>query len=485
MASEMDFVLTFLLSFLSILFSFLILKRRKNGNDNRMKRNKRKLPPGRMGLPWIGETLEFYKAQRRNQLFEEFVQPRKATHGTIFKTMLMGSPTVVVSGAAANRFFLSNEFKLVVSSWPSTSVQLMGPNSIMEKQGDHHRYIRTVIASTLSSTGLEAIVPKICSCVKEHLRLHWQGTEVVSLFGSAKMLTFTIVLECLLGVQVESGMLEMFERVLEGVFALPVALPGSKFYRAKRARLEIERMVTNIVRKKRKEIEGNIVDEEEGVLLPRLVAGLIRGKISEVEVIDNVVLLVFAAHDTTSFAIAMVCRMLAHHPTCHSLVLQEHEDIMRGKRPGEALTLEDIKKMKYTWQVTRESMRLFPPIFGSFRKAIVDIEYEGFIIPKGWKVLWTTYGTHYDAEYFNDPLRFDPSRFEEAVPCPPYVYLPFGGGPRVCAGYQLAKLNILIFVHFMVTLYDWSLVYPDEAINMDPLPFPCHGMPIKVSPKSL
>ena len=50
------------------------------------------------------------------------------------------------------------------------------------------------------------------------------------------------------------------------------------------------------------------------------------------------------------------------------------------------MTMEDIKKMKYTWQVARESIRLFPPIFGSFRKAITDIEYEGFFIPKGWKV---------------------------------------------------------------------------------------------------
>jgi cytochrome P450 len=55
--------------------------------------------------------------------------------------------------------------------------------------------------------------------------------------------------------------------------------------------------------------------------------------------------------------------------------------------------MEDTKKMKYTWQVARESMRLFPPIFGSFRKAIADIEYEGFTIPKGWKV-------HIDSESF-------------------------------------------------------------------------------------
>lgn len=97
------------------------------------------------------------------------------------------------------------------------------------------------------------------------------------------------------------------------------------------------------------------------------------------------------------------------------------------------------------------------------------------------QVLWTTYGTHYNSEYFQDPLSFNPSRFDESVP--PYVFLAFGGGPRVCAGYQLAKLNILIFVHFVVTLYDWSLPYPDVPVTMDPLPFPSHGMPIKITPK--
>lgn len=69
-----------------------------------------------------------------------------------------------------------------------------------------------------------------------------------------------------------------------------------------------------------------------------------------------------------------------------ALVSSEHKDIMIQKGSSYNLTLEDTKKMKYTWQVARESMRLFPPIFGSFRKAIVDIEYEGFIIPRGWKV---------------------------------------------------------------------------------------------------
>lgn len=53
-------------------------------------------------------------------------------------------------------------------------------------------------------------------------------------------------------------------------------------------------------------------------------------------------------------------------------LLPEHADILSNKRAGEYLTMEDTKKMKYTWQVVRESMRLFPSIFGSFRKAIAE-----------------------------------------------------------------------------------------------------------------
>ena len=67
----------------------------------RRRTNKVRLPYGDMGLPWIGETVEFYKAQRMNQLYEEFFRPRFKKYGNVFKTKLMGSPTVVVNGTTA------------------------------------------------------------------------------------------------------------------------------------------------------------------------------------------------------------------------------------------------------------------------------------------------------------------------------------------------------------------------------------------------
>lgn len=285
--------------------------------------NKKILPPGELGLPWIGETIDFCKAQKKNKLYEEFVQPRIQKYGKTFKTRLMGSPTVVVSGIEANKFFLSNEFKLVVSSWPSSSVQLMGSDSIMEKQGEAHRCVRGIIATTLSFSGLEALVPKMCDTVQLHLERNWKGQDTVNLFRLTKILTFTIVLECLLGIDVEQGMLEKFEKVLEGVLSPPFNFPGSKFSRAKKARMKVEKILLNVVRNKREEVGRQKGRESgEGMLLNRLVMAMIRGEISEKEVVDNVVLLVFAAHDTTSFAIAMTFRMLAHYPNCYSQLLQ-------------------------------------------------------------------------------------------------------------------------------------------------------------------
>lgn len=287
-------------------------------------RNKKNVPPGEMGFPWIGETIEFYRAQRRNRLFEDFIQPRMIKNGKIFKTHLMGSPTVIVNGANANKFILSNEFKMVVSSWPSASVQLMGKDSIMEKQGERHQCLRGLIGTSLSYAGLEDLVPKICNSVQLHLDKNWKGQDKISLYRSTKTLTFSIVFECFLGINVQLDTLGTFERVLEGVFAPPIQFPGSKFSRARKARLEIKKMLVEVVREMRKEMEEKQGGEEEagGMLLLRLVAGMIRGEISEEEVVDNVVLLVFAAHDTTSFAIAMTFKMLYQHQNCQSLLLQ-------------------------------------------------------------------------------------------------------------------------------------------------------------------
>ncbi|GKB28699.1 taxadiene 5-alpha hydroxylase-like protein [Tanacetum coccineum] len=286
------------ITFFAIFFIILFILRNQRKQTNNVK-----LPYGDMGLPWIGEMVEFYKAQRMNQLYEEFFQPRFKKYGNVFKTKLMGSPTVVVNGTAANKFFMSNEFKLVVSSWPTSSVELW--ERIPSWRNKEILTVAFVASLHRLSTFLGSrLWSQECATQFRNTK-NWQNREEISLYRSTKMLTFTVVLECLFGIGIEpEKMFGVFERVLEGVLSLPINFPGTKFSRAKKARAEIEKVLIAEVRPKREELEG-VTDEEDNMLFSKLVAALIRGEITEDEVVDNVVLLVFAAHDTTSYAITM------------------------------------------------------------------------------------------------------------------------------------------------------------------------------------
>ncbi|KAK2965636.1 hypothetical protein RJ640_000136 [Escallonia rubra] len=117
-------------------------------------------------------------------------------------------------------------------------------------------------------------------------------------------------------------------------------------------------------------------------------------------------------------------------------------------------------------------LRIQPVAPGTFRKVIKDFTYAGFKIPKEWKAFWSVYSTHKDPNYFPNPEKFDPSRFEGNGPVP-YSFVPFGGGPRMCPGNEYARLEVLIFMHRLVTKFKWKRLNPNEKIiiELSPVPF--------------
>eukprot|EP01018_Ginkgo_biloba_P037904 Gb_10757 [translate_table: standard] len=94
---------------------------------------------------------------------------------------------------------------------------------------------------------------------------------------------------------------------------------------------------------------------------------------------------------------------------------------------------------------------------------------------------WTVNSIHKKAEYFEDPEKFDPSRFEGAGPAP-YTFVPFGGGYRMCPGNEFARMEMLVFLHNIAKSFKWELVDKDEKISVDPMPAPVNGLPIKLHP---
>ncbi|XP_057420626.1 beta-amyrin 28-monooxygenase-like isoform X2 [Lotus japonicus] len=241
---------------------------------------------------------------------------------------------------------------------------------------------------------------------------------------------------------------------------------------------EIKMMVKN----RRVDLEEKKVSPTQDLLSHLLVTSKTNGRfLSEMEIIDNILLLLFAGHDTSRSVLSSVMKYLGQLPEVYEHVLKEQLEISQGKEEGELLQWEDVQKMKYTWNVVSEVMRLSPPVSGAYREALKDFTYADYDIPKGWKLHWSTGSSHKDPTLFSNPETFDPSRFEGEGPTP-YSYVPFGGGPRMCLGQEFARLEILVFMHNIVKRFKWDLVFPNEKFKYDPMLEPEKGLPIKLKP---
>ncbi|KAE8673614.1 Beta-amyrin 28-oxidase [Hibiscus syriacus] len=202
---------------------------------------------------------------------------------------------------------------------------------------------------------------------------------------------------------------------------------------------------------------------------------------TEMDVADKILGLLIGGHDTASAACTFIVKYLAELPHIYELVYKEQMEIAKSKAPGEKLSWDDIQKMKYSWNVACEVLRLAPPLQGAFREAINDFIFNGFSIPKGWKLYWSANSTHRNPECFSDPLKFDPTRFEGKGPAP-YTFVPFGGGPRMCPGKEYARLEMLVFMHNIVRRFKWKKLVGDEKIIVDPMPMPAKGLPVLLYP---
>jgi cytochrome P450 len=139
--------------------------------------------------------------------------------------------------------------------------------------------------------------------------------------------------------------------------------------------------------------------------------------------------------------------------------------------------------MPYARMVIEEAMRLFPPAWGFSRQALGPDRIGGFPLPAGWLVFVIPYVMHRHPAYWDEPERFDPTRFtpERVAARPKFVYLPFGAGPRQCIGNQFAMMEAHLIVATLAQRYRLHLV-PGHQVEPWPLITlrPRHGMRMRV-----
>ncbi|KAI4306083.1 hypothetical protein L6164_029392 [Bauhinia variegata] len=439
-------------------------------------------------MPIIGQSFGLLGALRANTA-EKWLEERVRKYGPISKLRLFGKPTVFICGQAANKFLFTAQGKTVESQQPQSTKRILGDRNLLELSGQDHRRIRNALLSFLKPESLKEYVGRMDEEVRKHLQLHWEGKQQVKVLPLMKTLTFNITCSLLFGLkegEERDKFLAFFQKVLEGVWSVPINLPFTRYNQSLKASARIPNMLKELVLRKKMELEQKGASPRQD-LITCLLSMLDDDKkeiMTEKEIIQNAMFVMVAGHDTTSTLLTFIIRLFENEPTVYAAVLQEQEEIAKSKLPGQPLTWEDLAKMKYTWRVAMETLRMFPPVFGSFRKAMTDIEYEDYIIPKGWQIFWTTPMTHMDNNLFPDPSKFDPSRFENQASIPPYSFIPFGGGSRICPGTEFARIETLVAIHYLVTRFTWKLC-ADNGFSRDLMPVPSQGLPLQIWPRKL
>uniref|UniRef100_A0A8C9YKX8 Thromboxane-A synthase n=1 Tax=Sander lucioperca TaxID=283035 RepID=A0A8C9YKX8_SANLU len=162
---------------------------------------------------------------------------------------------------------------------------------------------------------------------------------------------------------------------------------------------------------------------------------------TEDEVVGQAFVFLLAGYETSSNTLAFTCYLLAIHPECQCKVQEEVDDFFtRHESPD----YTNVQELKYLDMVISETLRLYPPGFRFARDIDQDCVLNGQLLPKGATLEIPAGFLHHDPEHWPEPESFIPERFtpEAKGNRHPFVYLPFGAGPRNCVGMRLAQLEI-------------------------------------------
>jgi cytochrome P450 len=431
------------------------------------------LPPGSFGLPLIGETPSFL-------LDRNFAYKRFQKYGPIFKTQILGRPTVVMVGPEANRFILSSDMHRFSwrEGWPNTFKELLG-ESLFLQEGDQHRRNRKLLMPAFHGPALANYVTAMERIIKTYLE-KWERLGTFTWFGELKQMTFEIASTLLIGSepdQMTACLSQWFSELTTGLFAVPVRWSWTPYGKALRARDQLLAHIEQAVLKRQSEPAqdalGLLVQsrDEEG------------NGLSMEEIKVQALLMLFAGHETTTSMLASLCMALAQHPDVLARVRAEQQALAIDG----SVTLEQLKQMTYTEQVLREVERLYPPIGGGFRGVVEEFEFNGYYVPKGWQALYQISSSHKDSRVYPEPERFDPDRFspERAEhKKQEFSLVGFGGGPRICLGIAFAQMEMKIFAAHLLRYYDWELL-PKQNLTLDPVPtlHPRSGLKVKFCKK--
>ncbi|GMY13227.1 cytochrome P450 724B1 isoform X1 [Fagus crenata] len=432
---------------LVLAFLFLSFSRKKEPPN---------LPPGNMGWPLLGETIGFFKPHKSNSI-GSFLQERCSRYGRIFKSHIFGSPTIVSCDHELNMFILQNEEKLFQVSYPKQMQCILGKYSLIIATGELHRKLKSFAVSFISTSKSSPEFLHFVEKMSLSMMDSWKTSKEVSFYKEVKAFALNITVNQLLRIEPEdpiaSKILEDFETFMRGFVSLPLNFPGSAYANAMKAKARLSSYVKEMIKVREQRNVGLI---EGGDFLDVLLS---KKSLTNDEIVSIVLDILLGGYETTATLIALIVYFLGHAPNALEKLKEEHQGIRKSKEDGEPLKWEDYKKMEFTYNVMREAMRCGNVVKFVHREALQDVKYKDFLIPSGWKVFPIFTAASFDPSLHENPLEFNPWRWLDETTSKKVS--PFGGGPRLCPGAELAKVETAYFLHHFVLNYRWK-TKPDD-----------------------
>ncbi len=326
-------------------------------------------------------------------------------------------------------------------------------DGLLTSEGEIHRQHRKLVAPAFAHQRVARYGPMMERRAHEAME-SWQGREHLDIAREMMRLTLGIVGETLFDVDLLEDADSISkdstttQRYAMAQMRVPFKLPV--FPKVAAARDRLNKTIYGMIRARRES------GRDHGDLLSMLLLSTDEETgehLSDKQVRDEAMTLFLAGHETTAQALAWCWYLLARNP----------EAMCRLREEG----------APYAMWVVKEAMRLYPPAYAIARSALRATEIGGFAIKEDELVVMAPWLFHRDARFFDDPLTFNPSRFQNEAKWHKFAYLPFGGGKRICIGNQFALMEAQIVLETIATKMDFELlsmrdVEPEPMITLRP-----------------
>lgn len=432
--------------------------------------------PRRRGFPYVGSTFSYV----RDPL--AYMRAHHDRYGPVSEMDFVGRRWTVLLGPDACAEALRNPDKAFANK-PGWGF-LVGPffdGGLMLLDFDEHHRHRRLLQEAFTRDRIEGYTAALGPAVAAGLD-SWVPAAGFRAYPALKDLTLDLATQIFMGGADLAGP-EEFDAVnrafidcVQAATALVrYPLPGTRWGRGVRGRALLEEFLGRHVAGKR----ANPGTDLFSVLCHLSEDG---DSFSDADVVNHMIFLLMAAHDTSTITVSTALRYLGQHPEWQERLRAEAADL------PESPTLADLDALAGFDLVIKECLRLLPPVPVLARRTVKETEILGFTIPADRLTAVMVHLQHHQPEYWTDPEAFDPDRFAEPRREDRnhrHAWEPFGGGVHKCLGMFFAGAEVKLILHQILRRFEWS-VDPDYRTRLDyySLPFPKDGQPIDLRPRS-